>query len=481
MPWTIVGGMIAYRKSWFEEVGVDQVPRHLGEISRGRQEAQGQGSADRPDARPHLRRRADVHLSLPVVVGRQGGRGDGKSGHQQQGDRRVGQVHDRASGRTRTTRAASPGTTPTTTAPSSRRRSAATLNGASIYIEVAAQARQVHDREGRASSRPTSCTRRCRRGRPASSRCTPTTRTRCRSYSKNQKAAKDFLKWVHSKAVYEKWFVSQKGFATPPTAEWEKHKVWDEDPVMLPYKVAGRLGRTPGYAGPAERQVGRGALQVHHHRHVREGRAGHAGRGGRQVGRGRAQEGLRLRLCRGSSPSPAARGDDGRRYRPRRITHGGQRGHDHVGRSPAAATAAAARGRALARLRAARADHGAARHVHRLPVRARHHAVGDQLARGRARRLRRASPISTRSGTTRSSAPPSTTPSSIRASPRSSSWRSGLWLAMLLNRNFKGKAFTRAFILLPFIIPTVLSTFAWKWMFDPDLQRPQLAALSSRR
>jgi multiple sugar transport system permease protein len=43
----------------------------------------------------------------------------------------------------------------------------------------------------------------------------------------------------------------------------------------------------------------------------------------------------------------------------------------------------------------------------------------------------------------------------------------GLWLAVLLNRHFKGKALTRAFILLPFIIPTVLSTFAWKWMFDP--------------
>jgi multiple sugar transport system permease protein len=43
----------------------------------------------------------------------------------------------------------------------------------------------------------------------------------------------------------------------------------------------------------------------------------------------------------------------------------------------------------------------------------------------------------------------------------------GLWLAMLLNRHFRGKAFTRAFVLLPFIIPTVLSTFAWKWMFDP--------------
>ncbi|MBX6742640.1 MAG: sugar ABC transporter permease, partial [Acetobacteraceae bacterium] len=43
----------------------------------------------------------------------------------------------------------------------------------------------------------------------------------------------------------------------------------------------------------------------------------------------------------------------------------------------------------------------------------------------------------------------------------------GLWLAVLLNRHFRGKALVRAFILLPFIIPTVLSTFAWKWMFDP--------------
>ena len=43
----------------------------------------------------------------------------------------------------------------------------------------------------------------------------------------------------------------------------------------------------------------------------------------------------------------------------------------------------------------------------------------------------------------------------------------GLWLAVLLNRHFRGKAWVRAFILLPFIIPTVLSTLAWKWMFDP--------------
>jgi len=43
----------------------------------------------------------------------------------------------------------------------------------------------------------------------------------------------------------------------------------------------------------------------------------------------------------------------------------------------------------------------------------------------------------------------------------------GMWLALLLNRNFRGKRVVRASMLLPFIVPTVLSTFAWRWMFDP--------------
>jgi len=43
----------------------------------------------------------------------------------------------------------------------------------------------------------------------------------------------------------------------------------------------------------------------------------------------------------------------------------------------------------------------------------------------------------------------------------------GMWLALLLNRSFRGKRVVRAAMLLPFIVPTVLSTFAWRWMFDP--------------
>ena len=43
----------------------------------------------------------------------------------------------------------------------------------------------------------------------------------------------------------------------------------------------------------------------------------------------------------------------------------------------------------------------------------------------------------------------------------------GMWLALLLNRSFRFKRIVRASMLLPFIVPTVLSAWAWRWMFDP--------------
>src|SRR5205814_5000562 len=38
----------------------------------------------------------------------------------------------------------------------------------------------------------------------------------------------------------------------------------------------------------------------------------------------------------------------------------------------------------------------------------------------------------------------------------------GLGMALVMNQSFKMKAFTRAALLLPFIVPTVLSTVAWQ-------------------
>ncbi len=43
----------------------------------------------------------------------------------------------------------------------------------------------------------------------------------------------------------------------------------------------------------------------------------------------------------------------------------------------------------------------------------------------------------------------------------------GLVMALVLNQAFPMQRFVRAVVLLPFIVPTVLSTLAWRWMFDP--------------
>jgi multiple sugar transport system substrate-binding protein len=74
-------------------------------------------------------------------------------------------------------------------------------------------------------------------------------------YSKNQEAAKDFLRWASSRPVFEKWFVSQKGFSIPAAKEWAKHALWNEDPVMTPFKDVILSARAPGWPGPSGRQA----------------------------------------------------------------------------------------------------------------------------------------------------------------------------------------------------------------------------------
>ncbi len=44
----------------------------------------------------------------------------------------------------------------------------------------------------------------------------------------------------------------------------------------------------------------------------------------------------------------------------------------------------------------------------------------------------------------------------------------GLWLALLLNNHLPMKSLLRAIILLPWIVPTVLSAIAFWWLYDPQ-------------
>jgi ABC-type glycerol-3-phosphate transport system substrate-binding protein len=74
-------------------------------------------------------------------------------------------------------------------------------------------------------------------------------------YSKNQKMAKDFLRWVHSKPVFQQWFNSQQGYTCGATKDWENDPVWNVDPVMRPFKDIPSGGRMLGYAGPPSQKA----------------------------------------------------------------------------------------------------------------------------------------------------------------------------------------------------------------------------------
>jgi multiple sugar transport system substrate-binding protein len=70
-------------------------------------------------------------------------------------------------------------------------------------------------------------------------------------YSKNQKLAKDFLKWLHGKDQFGKWFEVAEGFSVGSTKFWEQHPLWSTiDAPMKIYRQAAASSRMFGYAGP---------------------------------------------------------------------------------------------------------------------------------------------------------------------------------------------------------------------------------------
>jgi multiple sugar transport system substrate-binding protein len=74
-------------------------------------------------------------------------------------------------------------------------------------------------------------------------------------YSKNQDAAKKFLTWAHSKAVFEGWFTTQQGYTAGATKVYEDDPVWKVDPVLEPFKKIPVTGRMVGYGGPPNQKA----------------------------------------------------------------------------------------------------------------------------------------------------------------------------------------------------------------------------------
>ena len=123
-----------------------------------------------------------------------------------------------------------------------------TLNGASIYIESVRKADQYKTADGKPlkddilhAPLP---------GGPKGQFGMHTFTSHVMpSYTKNEKAAKDLLRFIHTKENYDQWFTTGQGFYTPGTSSWETHAMWKKNPVMAPFAVAGQQGLTPGYPG----------------------------------------------------------------------------------------------------------------------------------------------------------------------------------------------------------------------------------------
>jgi len=252
VPWAVIGAMIAYRKSWFEEVGFSKFPETWQQYHDAGKKLKAKG---RPLGQTLGHTFGDAPtFSYPYLWSWGGKEVDEKGKVVLDSKETLESVKfmqafwkdsfdegGLAWDDTNNNRAFLSGTI------------AATLNGASIYIETLRKSDQYKTEKGapmkddiRHSPLP--------KGPKGQYGFHLFQSHMLMSYSKNQKAAKEFLKWIHTPANYEKWFVSQKGYSTPPTAQWEKHKMWDEDPVMAPFKIAARLGLSPGYAGAPNRK-----------------------------------------------------------------------------------------------------------------------------------------------------------------------------------------------------------------------------------
>jgi multiple sugar transport system substrate-binding protein len=126
----------------------------------------------------------------------------------------------------------------------------ATLNGASIYIAAKRGQDKIKDDKGEPMVRDIQHAR--LPAGPAGSWSYHTAFAHgVMKYGKNQKLAKDFLKWLDGKDQFGKWFQVAEGFSVGATKFWEQHPMWTTiDEPMKGFRTAPDNSRVIGFAGP---------------------------------------------------------------------------------------------------------------------------------------------------------------------------------------------------------------------------------------
>ena len=128
----------------------------------------------------------------------------------------------------------------------------ATLNGASIYIVAKRQKDKLKDDKGEPLFQDVDHAVFPLKGGAGVYPLYFSNAHGIMKYSKNQKVAKDLLRWVHKKENYEKWFQIAEGYSVASTKSWENHPMWAKiDKPLQIFRTAARDTRIFGFAGPS--------------------------------------------------------------------------------------------------------------------------------------------------------------------------------------------------------------------------------------
>jgi multiple sugar transport system substrate-binding protein len=252
VPHSIIGNAVAYRRSWFEEVGVKEFPktwqayREIGKKLKAKGKPTGQAlghsfgdpptfaypllwsfggaETDRTGKKVVLDSKATVDSVKFMQAFWKDASDEGGLAWDDNNNNRAFHAGEIS----------------------------ATLNGASIYVVAKRQKDKILDEKGQPLYLDIEHGAPLPAGPAGQSALFLPHQHSVMKYSKNQKPAKDLLKWLHQKGTYEKWFVVNEGYSVGATKVWEDHAMWSKlDKPLRVFQRASQKIRMFGYAGPS--------------------------------------------------------------------------------------------------------------------------------------------------------------------------------------------------------------------------------------
>ena len=246
MPHSIVGNAIAYRRSWFREIGFNEFPKTWDDLRKA-------ATALKKKGKPYGQTLGHTFGDAPTwsypLLWSFGGAETDASGKRvainskgaldavkfmtalwKEGCDEGGLAWDD----TNNNRAFHAG------------ELCATLNGASIYIVAKRQKDKIKDERGEPMYLDIDHALYPLAGAVGQYPLYFSNGHGLMKYSKNQKLAKDFLRWLHRPENFDKWFQVCDGYSVASTTIWER-----VDKPLRVFRTAARNTRMFGYAGPA--------------------------------------------------------------------------------------------------------------------------------------------------------------------------------------------------------------------------------------